>query len=160
MQKTESFFTVKFGKDEFTGIAEVEIQKNEGDGFPATLKKSFRNSELAHRWINYEKVNYFTVRFDRWFSHLKVLHQVGNPEYYNSPTRDGAFMRLKRFHSEIILHPSIDKLASLIINVEVDMIMVLPAHSNPSYKTSLKNFQGFILFANAHLPKLKATPTI
>ncbi|MEI6577530.1 MAG: hypothetical protein WCO63_15245 [Bacteroidota bacterium] len=160
MQKQEAFFTVKSEQDEFTGIVGVEIQKDIGDGKHIVLEKIFNNSELALRWINYEKVNYFTIRFDRWFAHLKVLHQVGNPEYYTSPTRDGALMRLKYFQSEIILHPAIDKLAQLIIKIELDMLMVLPAHSNPSYKSSFKTFQGFILFANSHLPKFSLSTTL
>ncbi len=133
-------------------VTRVSLKMDAGTGLVEETK-TFSTPEYAKRYINYMKVQYFTIRFGRWLAHLRILHHVSSASYYKSPGRDQAFIRLTDLEIYCTQHPPIEKVSSRILKIQEYFLTVLPATSNPSFKESYKNSEGFIAFAKQHAPK-------
>lgn len=132
-----------------TNKVDVRLLMDAGSGEVEDMN-SFLNEKDAIAWINYMKVQYFILRFERWINELKLLHQSGNPFFYQTQVRQNAFRIINDFHWKIVGQPAISQLADSILELEYLFGQVLPAQSSPNYSTSLKKLEGFLSFAKSH----------
>lgn len=148
------FTIVKFQYDEISGQTDILVSfQTKINGRIIDDGGLFPTKQAAKNWLYQCQKDWFFTRVENYISHKKAIIDNAPRGHKTHITKLDAIAKLLRYIKYIAEKGSIYEACKYFIIEQKSFLSVLPATDNPSYKSSLQEFEYLLKWSKEYIDK-------